>query len=100
MSVELTHFTKANGPLTKRISLTPDGTVKSDGSACVMARGAARRLPIGNIGDLATAIEKMRPEQALALGSLRVGLPDKVEIVTKHKLNGQPDVIARTGADI
>jgi hypothetical protein len=100
MSTELTRFTKANGPLTKRISLAPDGSVKSDGSACVMARGTARRLPIADISELAAVIEKIRPEQAIALGALRAGLPDKVDIVTKQKLNGQPGVIARTATDI
>jgi hypothetical protein len=99
-AIELTAFTKANGLLTKRISLTPDGSVKSDGSACVMARGTARRLPIADIGELAAVIEKIRPEQAIALGALRAGLPDKVEIVTNQNLNGQAGVIARTAADI
>jgi hypothetical protein len=37
-------FTKNSGVLSKRISLNPDGTVKSDGSACVMARGSGRRV--------------------------------------------------------
>src|SRR6516164_8770613 len=98
--IELTGFTKANGPLTKRISLAPDGTPKSDGSACVMARGTARRLSIANMGQLATVIENIRHDQAIALGTLRIGLPDNVEIVTKQKLNGQLGVIARTGTDI
>ena len=99
-NVELTRFTKANGPLTKRISLAPDGSVKSDGSACVMARGTAQRLSIADISELAAAIEQTKPEQAIALGALRAGLPDKVQIVAKQKLNGQANTIARTAADI
>jgi hypothetical protein len=99
-AVELTGFTKANGPLTKRISLAADGTVKSDGSACVMARGTAQRLRVADIGELAAVIEHVRPDQAIALGALRTGLPEKVHVVTKQKLNGQPDAIARTNADI
>src|SRR5215831_16622185 len=99
-SVELTRFTKANGPLTKRISLTSDGAVKSDGSACVMAKGTAQRLPIADIAELAAVIGKTPSDQAIALGALRAGLPDRVQIVTKQKLNGQADTIARTAADI
>ena len=44
LSVELTKLTKVGGPLTKRISLAPDGTLKKDGSACVMAHGTAERV--------------------------------------------------------
>jgi hypothetical protein len=100
MPAELTSFTKADGPLTKCISLAPDGTVKSDGSACIMARGAAQRLRIADVGELAAVIEKIRPEQAIALGALRAGLPEKVLIAPKNKLNGQTDTIARTAAEI
>ena len=99
-AVELTGFTKANGPLTKRISLAADGTVKSDGSACLMGRGTAQRVRIADIGELAAMIEQVRPDQAIALGALRSGLGERVDVVTKQKLNGQPNVIARTNADI
>jgi hypothetical protein len=98
--VEITVFEKSGGPLTKRISLAPDGSVKSDGSACVMARGAAQRRHIANVGELAIVIDKTRSNQALALGALRAGLPDKVQVVTKRNLNGQPGTIARTAAHI
>jgi hypothetical protein len=99
-ALEFTIFTKANGPLTKRICLTADGSVKSDGSACVMSRGIARRIQISNLQALASLIERMRSDQAIALGALRTDLPNKVQVVTKGQLNGQPGVIARTGADI
>ena len=33
-TIQLTVFTKDSGPLTKVITLTKDGSVKSDGSAC------------------------------------------------------------------
>jgi hypothetical protein len=99
-TLELTIFTKENGPLTKRICLTADGSVKSDGSACVMSRGTAQRLRVANVGEFATVIDNVRPDQAIALGALRSELPDKVDVVTKHKLNRQPNVIARTSADI
>jgi hypothetical protein len=98
----ITVFTKANGPLTKRISLAPDGTVESDGSACRMARGKAERVSISEVGDLARLIEKLRTNQAITLGALRADLPGTVKVGTKQQLNGQvrPDFIARTGANI
>ena len=100
---EITVFIKSGGPLTKRISLTADGSIKSDGSACLMARGEARRCEIDSVEQLARLIEQLPKNQAIALGALRTGLPDQVEVVTKAKLlNGaaQPNIIARTGNDI
>jgi hypothetical protein len=97
---EFTIFAKSGGPLTKRISLAPDGSVKSDGAACVMAHGAARRANIASVLDLGILIEQLKPNEAIALGSLRAGLPNQVEVVTKRKLNGAANVIARTGADL
>src|SRR6516164_2538389 len=98
--IEITAFVKSGGPLSKRIALAPDGSVRSDGSACLMVRGTAERLHVADIGELAAVIEKTRSDQALALGALRPGLPDRVEVVTKQKLNGQPNTIARTTTDI
>jgi hypothetical protein len=49
--IELVKFTKTAGPLTKRISLALDGTLVSDGSACVMTRGMAERVKIADIDD-------------------------------------------------
>jgi hypothetical protein len=103
LDAEITVFIKFGGPLTKRISLTADGSIKSDGIACIMARGDARRVEIGSVDQLAGLIEQLPPNQAIALGALRTGLPDKVKVVTKAKLlNGaaQPNIIARTGNDI
>jgi hypothetical protein len=95
--IEITIFTKAGGPLTKRISLAADDSVKSDGSACVMGRGQARRVVIAGIVELGALIERMGSNEALALGALENTLPDLVEVVTKRKLNGAaPNVIART----
>ena len=42
-TIEITTLSKTGGPLTKRISLAPDGTLRSDGSACVMSSGIAQR---------------------------------------------------------
>jgi hypothetical protein len=99
---ELTKFTKVGGPLTKQISLAKDGTIVSDGSACVMSDGSAERVKVAGVGELAALIGKLRPSQAIALGALRDGLPDKVQIVSEKQLNGvaRPDIIARSGANI
>ena len=99
LHAEITVFTKFGGPLTKRISLAKNGSVKSDGSACVMSRGTARRVQIEGVKHLAEQIVSLNSEQAIALGTLPTNLPDEVEITTKAKLlNGvaRPNVIART----
>jgi len=99
-AAEITFFGKADGPLTKRISLAADGSVKSDGSACVMSNGEARRVPIAGVEQLAALIGGLEPNQAIALGALRAGLLDKVRVTTKARLdgvNGAPNnIIART----
>jgi hypothetical protein len=103
LEIELTRLTKDGGPLTKQISLSPDGTLVKDSSACVMARGTAERVRVAGVDALGALIEDLAPSQAIALGTLRADLPDKVEVVTKKTLvNGvaRPDVIARTGANI
>ena len=41
---EIVCLTKSNGPLTKRIRLDENGVLHSDGSACVMSHGGARRV--------------------------------------------------------
>lgn len=94
-ATELTTFTKSGGPLTKRISLQ-DGKINSDGSGCRMAKGYAQRAAITDAHSLADLIASLRNDQALALGRLRNDLPDRVAVVTKNKLNGCADVIART----
>jgi hypothetical protein len=80
--IEIVSFTKTNGPLSKRIWLAPDGTVKSNGDACVMAHGRAERVRLSGAADLAALIEGVQSNQALGLGALRDGLPDRVDVVT------------------
>ncbi len=96
-AIELTVFTKIGGPLTKKIMLIADKVV-SDGSACTMARGHAKRVTLGHIGELAELIEILTSSQAIALGSLRDDLPDEINILTKRKLAAAPikDTVART----
>ena len=103
--IEITHIAKAGGPLAKRIFLAADGSLKSDGSACVMGRGEARRAQFSDLRGFADCIDTLAQHEAVALGSLRPDLPGKVEITTKDKLgelNGaaRPDLIARTGSYI
>lgn len=96
---EITVFTKSGGPLTKRIQLADDGTLVVDGNACVMTNGKARREKIANIGQLAELIDNLKSIEALALGTLRAGLPDDVWIKTKTAIGRRAwpdDVIART----
>ena len=95
-------FEKSGGPLTKRISLTATGEVKSDGSACTMPEGIARRVCFQDIAEFGEFIGRLASNQAIALGSLRSDLPDQVKVITKRRMNGQtrPDIIARTNSNI
>ena len=97
---EITVFTKSGGKLTKRIHLV-DGAISNDSSACAMAEGEARRVSINlnSIATLATLINGLGPKQAYAIGRLKEGLADHVDIVTADKLadfHGKPSVAART----
>jgi hypothetical protein len=103
MSVVITTYTKFGGPLTKHISLAPDGSIKADGSACVMSRGAAQLTEVAGVDEFAELLERLRSHQAISLGRMRAGLRSKVRVVTKANLiNGAagPNVIARTKNDI
>ena len=101
--IEVTTMVKAGGgPLTKRITLGHDGSLCSDGSACIMSAGTARRARFANLRSFAAHIGSLAPNEAIALGMLGPDLPDKVEITTKDKLNGvaQPGIIARNRGHI
>ena len=103
LEIEITKFTKDGGPLTKQISLSPDGALVKDGSACIMTHGTAERVRLADVAALGALIEGLMPSQAIALGTLRTDLPDRVEVTTKKTLmNGaaRPDIIARTGSNI
>ena len=101
---EIVKLTKRGGPLSKRISLAADGSLISDGSACVMSRGEAIRVrgTSDEIGELITGLNSC---QAIALGALNDNLPDRVDIATKEQIqqmNGTPvpNLIARTSDSI
>ena len=92
-------FTKTGGPLTKRISLDPNDKITSDGNACYMSRGRAKRVRIDGLDELAALIEGLTSQQAITLGALHDDLPDEVRIVTKAALVAgvaANDAVART----
>src|SRR4051794_10689549 len=100
VDLQITHLASASGVLTKRISLGEDGRLISDGSACVMGRGAARRVKVLSIYAFADHIRSLQCNEAIALGALRPDLPDLVQVTTARKLaeiNGTagPEFIAR-----
>ena len=103
--IEITTLAKTGGPLTKEITLSPDGSLKSDGSACVMSRGSACRVRLGGLDAFAALIHSLETHQAIALGALRPDLPDEVEVTTQDrlaKMNGSapPGLVARNGVHI
>jgi hypothetical protein len=108
MVIQLTVFTKSSGILTKVIALAPDGSISSDASACVMARGTATRIEIDTVRQLADLIENMPPNRAIALGALRSDLPNAVKVISKDRLAKArlnsaavaSNIIARTGSEI
>lgn len=102
LEIAFTVLAKADGPLTKRISLTPSGTTQSDGSRCKMSAGDAHRACLGFPHEFAGFIGALEANEAIVLGTMTDGLPDCAEITTKGRLaslNGSasPDLIARTG---
>jgi hypothetical protein len=99
---EIVLLSKVGGPLTKEIRLEKSGDLKSDGSACVMSRGVAHRAPISCIGQLGALIGGLQSNQAIALGSLRHGLPQQVQIATQRAIRGAtgPNIISRTADNI
>jgi hypothetical protein len=98
MTPEITAITKrgAETLMSKRIYLDETGKVHSEGSNCLMVRGTATRAMPVTTGDLAALITSCRSDQALALGSLKAGIPDPVAITTEKKLKERPGAIART----
>jgi hypothetical protein len=89
---------KTGGPLTKQISLAADGTIKSDGTACVLTDGTAHRVRLAQISQYSELLAALKPNEAVVGGALRPDLPDNVYVVTKRRLNGgaDPNIIART----
>jgi hypothetical protein len=98
----ITRFAKkSGGSLTKRISITADGTLISDGSECLMTCGIARRVLLRSVHELANLIAALTSNEAIALGTLHESLPDTVEVTTKRRWerrgsNASGGIIPRT----
>jgi hypothetical protein len=100
--IEITEFAKVDGPLSKRIRLDSEGLLHSEGSACLMSEGAARRGKFDRLERFAACIANLAPNRAIALGVLRPILPEQVRIVTEDRLAESgvlpgSKAIARTG---
>jgi hypothetical protein len=101
--VQLTLFVKNGGTCTKRISINGDKLV-SDASECAMSSGEARRIPWSKIphtsplDPLVWLLTQVKSWQALALGRLNDGLPDRTPVTTERRRRQEPksDLIART----
>jgi hypothetical protein len=95
--IQITTFHKPGGILSKRISLSKSGTIISDGGECRMAEGKAYRVNLNGTQELAKVIDNLGSDEALALGRLRDGLPDRVDIVAKRDLvDAPPNTVARS----
>jgi hypothetical protein len=94
--IKLIKKSGSNPVMSKRIFLDEQGKVCSDGSQCLMARGTATRATAETAADLAKHIMACGSDQAIALGSLRAGLPDPAQITTNASLNDNPGAITRS----
>jgi hypothetical protein len=99
--IEVTVLRKDRGILSKRISLV-DGKVVSDGSACAMSHGRAKRHRVNGLDGLAELIGGLPPVECLCLCPLRADLDDDVEIATKDELDNNPEAtaVARTAKNL
>ena len=100
-ALEITGFIKKGGLLTKRISLSADGGLISDGSACLMSTGYAWRQRFDKLEEFGAFVNNLHSNQALALGSLTAELSEVVEVVSKRRLqkpssDARYDTISRT----
>ena len=98
MSPEIT-LIKKGGPhpvMSKRIFLNERGEVCSDGSQCLMARGAAERAAAETASELASHIAACGSGQAIVLGALRADVHGPAAITTPSKLKESPGAITRS----
>jgi hypothetical protein len=101
----MTGIIKQGGPLTKRISLSPEDELFSDGSACVMSAGYAWSETFVTLAEFGAFIDNLPSNKAIALGALRDDLSEPVEVITKRRLlkpgsTSRYDRIARTRENI
>jgi hypothetical protein len=97
--IKVTVFQKHGGPLSKRLSIDAEGRLVKDSSACWMSEGKARVHALNAdqpFGALAGVIFSLKSHQALAMGTIAGLQPEQpVKVVTKAKLDGQENTIAR-----
>jgi hypothetical protein len=98
MTAEITLITKLgpNPVMTKKIFLDATGTVRSDGSQCLMVQGTASTMPPATASAFAELIESCRSDQAFALGTLRADISTPAAITTKNNLKNNPGAITRS----
>lgn len=94
---QITVLTKTDAPtlLSKRISLTLEGKLKSDGSACQMCTGTAIRAFPATAIALARIMAGCGSDQAIALGALKSDIVAPVHVTTKRRVDQSPGSIAR-----
>ncbi len=98
MNAEITLITKLgpNPILTKKISLDETGTVRSDGSQCLLVHGTASRATVATAIELAQLIADCGSDQAIALGALRADISTPASTTTKSNLMNSPGSISRS----
>jgi hypothetical protein len=82
-AVEVTRFIKSDGSLTKRLALSPDAKLISDGSRCRMTTGRAERVRLDDWRNFAALIDATPCDTAWALGTMRPELGDAARVVLK-----------------
>ena len=81
--IRLTRVKKHDGALLcKRIFVDKNGRVQSDGSPCAMSYGTAERVCLNGspAANLSNVILYLGRHEALVLGDLADGLPDKIKL--------------------
>src|SRR5260370_15440403 len=63
--IEMTGIIKQGGPLTKRISLSPEDELFSDGSACVMSAGYAWSETFVTLAEFGAFIDNLPSNKAI-----------------------------------
>jgi len=97
-AIEITVFKKSSGILSKTIAAAVDGSPVSDGSACRMSSGGAKRVPLpGGAQALGELIGNMASDEALSLGRLVSGAGESAPVTTVSRLRSAPEgTIARS----
>jgi hypothetical protein len=91
--VEITLFDSLSGPLSKAISINPDGTLRKDGAVQLFS-GIATRMPVADAAGLAKIIDRMTSMQAISSGAMRAGLSDREQVCDRAALT-QPYPLPR-----